>query len=68
MTMAARELWLLVSCFLAMGAVVLGTAAAYMVERTQPVIIDVPDQALLAVEDAPMHNIVVYGPESHMDT
>ncbi len=67
MTMAARDaLWLAV-CFLALALAILTSAAACMVERTQPVIIDVPDQALLAVEDAPMHNIVVYGPESYMD-
>lgn len=65
--MNARDaLWLGV-CFLALGAVVLASAASCMVERTQPTIIDVPDQARLVAYDTPMYNIVVYGPESEVD-
>lgn len=66
--MAARDaLWLAV-CFLALALAILTSAAACMVERAQPTVVDVPDQARLAAEDAPMYNIVAYGPESVLDT
>lgn len=65
--MNARDtLWLGV-CFLALGVVIATAAAASMVERTQPTIVDVPDQARLVAADTPMYNIVVYGPESEID-
>lgn len=65
--MDAKDGWLLVACFLALGAVALGSAAAGMAERAQPTIIDVPDQARLVATDTPMYNIVVFGPESEID-
>lgn len=68
MTMAARDALWLAACFLALALAILMSAAACMVERAQPTVVDVPDQARLAVEDVPMHNIVAYGPESVLDT
>lgn len=59
--------WAVAACFLALGAVILGAAVAGMVERAQPVIIDVPDQARLVAYDTPMYNIVAFGPESEVD-
>lgn len=65
--MGAKDaLWLGVWS-LALGVVIATAAAASMVERTQPVIIDVPDQARLVACDTPMYNIVAYGPESEVD-
>lgn len=59
--------WAVVACFLGLGAVILGAALAGVVERAQPTIIDVPDQARLVAYDTPMYNVVVYGPESEID-
>lgn len=65
--MNARDtLWLGV-CFLALGVVIATAAAASMVERTQPVIVDIPQRDVLQVADKPMYNIVVFGPESEVD-
>lgn len=55
------------ACFAALGAVVLALALAVIVERTQPTVVDVPDQARLAAYDVPMYNVVVYGPDSEVD-
>lgn len=64
--MGAKDaLWLGVWS-LALGVVIATAAAASMVERTQPVIVDVPDQARLVAYDTPMYNIVTYGPESEV--
>lgn len=65
--MAARDAWLVAACFLAMGAVVLGTAAACMVERAQPTVVEAPEQARLQAFDVPMYNIAVFGPDSEVD-
>lgn len=65
--MGARDALWLGACFLALGVVVLASAASCMVERAQPVIIDVPDQARLVACDTPMYNIVTYGPESEVE-
>lgn len=64
--MGARDALWLAACFLALGTVILASAASCMVERTQPVIVDVPDQARLVACDTPMYNVVVYGPESEV--
>lgn len=55
------------ACFAALGAVVLALALAVTVERTQPTIIDVPDQGRLAAYDEPMYNVVTYGPDSEVE-
>lgn len=55
------------ACFAAFGAAVLALALAVTVERTQPVIIDVPEQARLTAYDEPMYNIVVLGPDSETE-
>lgn len=65
--MAARDALWLAACFLALALAILMSAAACMVERAQPTVVDVPDQARLAVEDTPMHNVVVYDSESEVE-
>lgn len=65
--MGARDALWLGACFLALGVVIATAAAASMVERAQPVIVDVPDQARLVACDTPMYNIVTYGPESEVE-
>lgn len=55
------------ACFASLGAVVLALALAVTVERTQPTIVEVPDQGRLAAYDTPMYNVVVYGPDSEVD-
>lgn len=59
--------WAVAACFLALGAAILGAAVTVVVERTQPTIVDVPDQAQLAAIDTPMYNVVVLGPDSEVE-
>ncbi len=59
--------WAVAACFLALGAVILGAAVTVVVERTQPVIVNTPQQDVLQVADKPMYNIVTYGPESEVE-
>lgn len=65
--MKPRDALWLAACFLALAAVILSAAITVMVKRTQPTIVDVPQQDMLQVVDTPMYNIVVFGPESEID-
>lgn len=65
--MGARDaLWMGV-CFLALGVVILASAASCMVERAQPTIVDVPEQARLCAADRQMYNVAVFGPDSEVE-
>lgn len=65
--MGARQAWALAACFLGLGAVILASAMAMMVDRAQPTIVMAPYDVVLPVTDKAAPEMAIVTPESEVD-